>query len=250
MSVKQPENRYSVIEQKNPREILLLRGRGCGWRRCTFCDYHLDFSMDAEANFELNQKELLKVSGIYGRLETINSGSFPELDEKTVALIREVCRNRHIGQLHAEFHWMYRDKVEEFREYFANENIALKVKLGVESFDYAYREGILKKGIDTDAPEEIAKYADEVCLLFGLSGQTLESMKRDIDIGLRFFERVCINIMVENSTAVRPDQAVIDVFCSQLYEKYKDDDRVDILLENTGFGVGDKYEKSEGEKRR
>lgn len=245
MSVEQPENRYSIIKEKNPREILLLRGRGCGWRKCTFCDYHLDFSVDEAANFLLNQRELSKVTGIYGRLETINSGSFPELDEKTIARIREVCGERHIGQLHAEFHWMYRDKIEAFREYFAKENIDLKVKLGVESFDYDYRESILKKGIDTDVPEEIAKYADEVCLLFGLAGQTLESMQRDIDIGLRFFERVCINIMVENSTAVKPDPAVIDVFCSQLYEKYKDDDRIDILLENTGFGVGDKYEKPE-----
>jgi len=55
----------------------------------------------------------------------------------------------------------------------------------------------LKKGIDTDSPEEIAKYADEVCLLFGLAGQTAESMQRDIDIGLQFFERICINVMVE-----------------------------------------------------
>lgn len=30
--------RYSVIEDKNPREIVLLRGRGCAWKRCRFCD--------------------------------------------------------------------------------------------------------------------------------------------------------------------------------------------------------------------
>ena len=34
--------RYSVITEKNPREIVLLRGAGCAWRRCRFCDYHLD----------------------------------------------------------------------------------------------------------------------------------------------------------------------------------------------------------------
>ena len=35
-------NRYAVIEEKNPREIVMLRGLGCTWRRCRFCDYHLD----------------------------------------------------------------------------------------------------------------------------------------------------------------------------------------------------------------
>lgn len=242
MSVSQPENRYSVIERKNPREILLLRGSGCGWRRCTFCDYHLDFSKDEEANYRINKAELEKVTGRYGKLETINSGSFVELDEKTIALIRKVCAEKDIHELHMEFHWMYRDKIQKIREYFAGGHITVKVKLGVETFDYAYRENILKKGIDTDSPEEIAKYADEVCLLFGLAGQTAESMQRDIDIGLQFFERICINVMVENSTKIKPDAEVIKIFRQQLYDKYAEDDRVDILMENTEFGVGDRYD--------
>lgn len=242
MSIAEPENRYSIIEEKNPREILLLRGSGCRWRRCTFCDYHLDFSGDEEANFLLNQKELKKVTGCHDRLETINSGSFCELDEKTIELIRRVCVEKGIGELHVEFHWQYRDKIQYYRKYFAEKDIKLKVKLGVETFDSEYRETILKKGITADSPGEIAEYADEICLLFGLKGQTLESMQRDIDLGLRYFERICINIMVENSTKIKPDQAVINIFVQNLYEKYIHDPRVDILMENTEFGVGDKYE--------
>ena len=65
--------RYSVIPDKNPREIVLLRGAGCKWRRCRFCDYHLDFSADETANFELNQKVLSQVTGIFHKLEVINS---------------------------------------------------------------------------------------------------------------------------------------------------------------------------------
>lgn len=61
--------RYSIIHDKNPREIVLLRGRGCAWRRCRFCDYHLDFSRDAPANFRINQATLAKVRGLYGTLE-------------------------------------------------------------------------------------------------------------------------------------------------------------------------------------
>ena len=112
----------------------------------------------------------------------------------------------------------------------------------METFDYEYREKILKKGIDTDEPEEIAKYADEICLLFGLAGQTVVTMRRDVEIGLQFFERICINIMVENSTKIKPDKEVIDQFRQQLYDRYIDNERIDILLENTEFGVGDKYE--------
>ena len=47
--------RYSVIDNKNPREILLLRGSGCVWRKCRFCDYHLDYCKNDNENFELNQ---------------------------------------------------------------------------------------------------------------------------------------------------------------------------------------------------
>lgn len=245
MSVSEPEKRYSVIHQKNPREILLLRGRGCGWRRCSFCDYHLDFSRDDEANYRLNEQELKKVTGCYGKLEAINSGSFVELDSRTVERIRQVCVEKQIHELHVEVHWMYKEKIQEIRDFFAKESITVKVKLGVETFDSRYRENVLKKGIDTDLPEEIAKYADEVCLLFGLSGQTLESMQRDIEIGLQYFERICINIMVENSTKIKPDAEVIKVFQSRLYDKYIDNDRVDILMENTEFGVGDKYERTD-----
>ena len=34
--------RYSIITEKNPREITLLRGNGCKWLKCRFCNYHLD----------------------------------------------------------------------------------------------------------------------------------------------------------------------------------------------------------------
>ena len=74
---------------------------------------------------------------------------------------------------------------------------------------------------------------------FGISGQTLESMKRDLELGLRYFERICVNIMCENSTPVRPDPDVIRAFCENLLPLYRSDQRVDILLNNTDFGVGD-----------
>ena len=79
--------RYSVIEDKNPREIVMLVGDGCKWRKCRFCDYHLDSSKDIEANFQLNKQVLSNVTGKFGELEVINSGSFVDLDKKTIELI-------------------------------------------------------------------------------------------------------------------------------------------------------------------
>lgn len=230
--------RYSEITEKNPREIVLLRGSGCKWRRCTFCDYHLDFSLDAESNYELNKQELSKVTGKYGKLEVINSGSFVDLDENTFSLILKTCTEKNITEIHFECHWMHKDSIPALRERFSRLGIVTKIKIGVETFDYDYRENILHKGIDTQNPDIIAENFDEVCLLFGLDEQTLDSMRSDIETGLAHFERVCINIMVENSTRIKPNDEVIHTFIQELYPIYKDNNRVDILIENTDFGVG------------
>ena len=84
--------RYSVIKEKNSREIVLLRGKGCVYKKCTFCDYYEDACADETENFLLNRSVLDRVTGIYGELEIINSGSVFELDEQTVSYINEICR--------------------------------------------------------------------------------------------------------------------------------------------------------------
>lgn len=238
-------NRYAVINEKNPREIVMLRGLGCSWRRCRFCDYHLDFSPDSNANFALNREQLRKVTGIHQKLEVINSGSFVDLDGETLALVEQVCESCQITQVHVECHWRHREAIAPFRKRFAARGIGLKVKTGVETFDALFRESYLSKGIDAQSPEELAEYFDEVCLLQGIPGQTAESMDRDIQTGLAYFERVCINIMQENKKPIKPDPHVIELFTKELYPKYIDNSRVDILMENTAFGVGGVVEHAE-----
>lgn len=231
-------NRYGVIEEKNKREIVMLRGRGCAWRRCRFCDYHLDSSPDQAANFSLNREQLGKVTGLYHRLEVINSGSFVDLDEATMGLIEKVCVEKSIMEVHFECHWMHREAIAPLRGRFAAQGIGVKVKIGVETFDALFRESYLMKGIDAKSPSEIAGYFDEVCLLQGIPGQTAESMENDIKTGLKYFDRVCINIMQANLRPIKPDPSVIAVFARELYPKYIGEERVDILMENTAFGVG------------
>lgn len=230
--------RYSIISEKNKREIVMLRGHGCSWRRCRFCDYHLDFSKDDASNFLLNRQVLAHVTGHFHILEIVNSGSFVDLDEKTLQFIEQICLEKQMTQLHFECHWRHRQAIPDFRKRFAAKGITLKLKTGVETFDTLFRECYLSKGIDTDKPQEIAKYFQEVCLLQGIPGQTKDSMERDIEIGLAYFERVCINIMTENSSPIRPDPEVISIFKKEIYPAYIHHPRVDILLNNTDFGIG------------
>lgn len=230
--------RYNIISEKNKREIVMLRGNGCIWKKCRFCDYHLDFSKDDTSNFLLNKQVLAYVTGQYHTLEIINSGSFVDLDEKTIQLIENICLERQITQLHFECHWIHRHSIPSFRKRFAENGITLKLKTGVETFDTLFRECYLSKGIDTNSPQEIAKYFQEACLLQGIPGQTKDSMKRDIEIGLAYFERICINIMTKNSSLIQPDPKVISIFKKEVYPAYFQNPRVDILLDNTDFGIG------------
>ncbi|WP_302626077.1 radical SAM protein [uncultured Eubacterium sp.] len=230
--------RYSVIEDKNPREIVMLVGDGCKWRKCRFCDYHLDSSKDIQANFKINEQVLSHVTGLYHELEVINSGSFVDLDSQTIEMIKKICLEKDIKEVHFECHYMHRNEVEAFKQSFARLGVRPIIKLGLETFDDRLREAVLVKGIDEKNPEIIAKYFDEINLLQGISGQNAETMINDIETGLKYFERVCVNIMVENQMPIKPDKKVIEEFMNYVYPIYKDNVRVDILLNNTDFGVG------------
>lgn len=229
--------RYNIIKEKNPREIVLLRGRGCIYKKCSFCDYHLDKCDSDEENYKLNKRVLQRVTGEFGNIEIINSGSVFELDEKTIELIKKVCSEKNISLIHFESHYLYNDRIPELRQNFSQ--FELKMKLGLESFDYDFREKILKKGIKECSPKIISRNFDEANFLFGISDQTVSSMEKDIELGLKYFERICINIMCKNSTEIQPDEAVIKAFAEKIHPEYINDSRVDILFNNTDFGVGE-----------
>ena len=71
--------RYSVITEKNRREIVLLRAFPCAWGKCSFCDYIEDNGRDEEEMVQQNRQVLSCVTGETGVLEAINSGSCFEL---------------------------------------------------------------------------------------------------------------------------------------------------------------------------
>ncbi|MGL6024295.1 MAG: radical SAM protein, partial [Cetobacterium sp.] len=61
--------RYSKIENKNKREIVLLKGLPCKYGKCKFCNYIEDNSENLEEIDRVNKETLEEVTGEFGALE-------------------------------------------------------------------------------------------------------------------------------------------------------------------------------------
>lgn len=224
--------RYSRIETGFRREFLLLRGTGCRWRKCTFCDYHLDAS---PSPFEANAAVLEKVSGDYGVLDIINSGSAMEFDDRTVELIARTVREKGIEELWFEAHWMYRSRLKAFAENF---DCAVHFRTGVESFNPQLRAA-WNKGIDASvSPEMIRSYFDGVCLLAGVEGQSLDDIASSVEIAESLFDYYSVNVFCENTTGVRRDERLVREFIDRLLPQLRKSRKAEVLIENTDLGVG------------
>ncbi len=225
--------RYSLIEEGLKREFLLLQGMGCKWRRCTFCDYHSDFS---STPFEVNKAVLEKVSGKYGILDIINSGSCFELDSATLSLIRKKANEKGIHTIWFETHWMYRNQLDRMRSLFPG--IRLKFRVGVESFNGKLRK-TWNKGIDESVtPKEIASYFDGCCLLVGVKGETREDILSDIELANKYFEYFSVNLFCPNSTRVEVDDDLALFVKSEVRKMLEENTKAELLIENTDLGVG------------
>ena len=95
----------------------------------------------------------------------------------------------------------------------------------------------MNKNIYFKDAKEVASYFDNICLLVGIEGQTREMIDRDMKLLQENFKRSCINIYVENTTPVKRDQSIVDYFRDQ-YSYMKDMENIEILWNNTDFGVG------------
>ena len=225
--------RYSLIHDKMQREFVLLQGTGCRWKQCTFCDYHTDAS---PTPFETNRPVLEQVTGQYGVLDIINSGSAMELDEQTLTLIAEVVREKGIHTLWFEAHYMYRHQLASFAARFAPATV--KFRCGVESFDSNLRT-LWHKGIPANVtPSDIAHYFQGVCLLVGTEGDSRERILNDIETARTHFEYFSINLFCHNSTPVRQDKSIAHWFIHEVAPTLKDIPGIEVLIENTDLGVG------------
>lgn len=228
--------RYDKITAKNKREIVLLKGFPCIWGKCAFCDYILDNETDEAAMTDLNHTVLAQVTGEYGALEVINSGSVFELPKATLAEIKKIADEKNIRELYFESYYSYKNRLNEIRDFFDQKII---FKCGIETFDNSFRNKVLRKGIVFASPQEVSRYFQSVCIMVGIKGQTKEMISTDVDTLLRFFEYGCINVYTDNSTAIEADSELIQWF-AETYS-YLDGDgypKIDVLWNNTDFGVG------------
>ncbi len=226
-------DRYSLIHTSMPREFVLLQGQGCRWRKCTFCDYHEDVSADP---YIINKEVLEQVTGQYGVLDVINSGSAMELDEATLALLERVMREKGIHTLWFEAHYMYRSRLKAFAARFAPAKV--KFRCGVESFDAAQRAR-WNKGIPAHVTaRDIAEHFNGVCLLCCTMDDTRERILADIATARRHFEYFSVNLFCNNGTEVKRNEQLARWFVAEIYPLIKDEPGIEVLIENTGLGVG------------
>ncbi len=228
-------DRYNIITGKNKREIVLLKALPCVWGKCTFCDYIEDNSLDIPEINEVNKEVLDNVKGVYGVLEVINSGSCFELPKETIEYIREIIKEKNIKKLFLESHWCYRKRLQEMRDFFG---IDIVFKIGVESFNNNFRNIFLNKNAKFNDYKEVKEYFSSVCLMVGIKGQSKEMIRNDIDIVLEHFNYSTINIFTENTTSIKRDEELIKWFEKE-YRFLESVEKVEVLFENTDFGVGD-----------
>ena len=226
--------RYSKITEKCKREIVLLKAKPCFWGKCAFCDYILDNSSDEKSIDELNDEILKNVTGEFGVLEVIDSASVFELTEHTKKSIKKVVEEKNIKHLFFEAHYIYKDRLDEIREYF---NVPITFKIGIETFDDDFRNNVLKKGAYFEDYKEVEKYFDSPCIMVGIKGQSKEMIDRDMEIIQNHFERATVNIFEENNTIIKRDDELVKWFVNKYYY-LKEDPRIEVLFQTTDFEVG------------
>lgn len=227
--------RYSRITNKNQREIVLLKSFPCAWGKCTFCDYIMDNSKDRDSMLKLNAEILSQVTGEFGVLEVINSGSIFEVPQETLELIKQIVHEKKIKHLFFESHWLYRYKIQSMRDYMG---VPITFKIGIESFNEDFRERVLNKNAGFKSPDEIKKFFDSPCLMVGIKGQTREMIQEDIEILKAHFDHGTINVWTNNTTPIKRDDELVQWF-TETYKELVDDPRYEVLFHNTDFGVGD-----------
>lgn len=228
-------NRYSVIRGNFPREFLLLQGTGCRWGKCTFCDYHGDTSATP---FSVNREVLEQVTGEYGVLDIINSGSAMELDPDTLAMIRQVAIGKGIHTLWFEVHYMYRHRLAAFARQF--HPLTVKFRCGVETFSPTLRANWHKGMPPHVTPEDIARHFQGLCLLCctDTPGDTRERLLRDIDLAERHFEYYSVNVFCPNTTALRRNDDMLRWFLAEVCPTLQKSSKAEVLIDNTDLGVG------------
>ena len=218
---------------------MLLKSFPCAYGKCSFCNYIEDNSNNEEEINEVNLEVLKEITGEFGILEVINSGSVFEIPKKTLEQIREVVYEKDIKILYFEIFYSYLSRLDEIINYFnEKKKVEIRFRTGIESFDNDFRRNVYKKNIllDEKKIKELSEKIYSICLLIATQGQTKEMIKNDIEMGLKYFKAITINVFVDNGTVVKRDAELVKWFVQDMKHLFNND-RVEILIDNKDLGV-------------
>lgn len=228
--------RYNIIHDKIPREILLLKSLPCIYSgKCKFCNYVLDNSTNLDEIKEINDEIINKITGQYGVVEIINSGSVFELPETTLHAIREKINALNVHTLYFEAFYAYHKRLDEMRSFFSRQEI--RYRIGIETFDDNFRKTVLGKPFSTSKIQDLSHKFYACCLLICIKGQTREQILHDIQMARTHFREITINVFVNNTTPILRNDALVSWFENEIYPQIKDEKNIEILLDNKDQGV-------------
>ncbi len=116
--------------------------------------------------------------------------------------------------------------------------IPITFKIGVESFDYDFRNNFLNKNAKFRSIEELKTYFDSPCMMVGIKGQSKEMIDKDMEIVLNNFDHATINVFVNNTSDIKRDDELVNWFVEK-YRFLDENPKIEVLYNNTDFGVGD-----------
>lgn len=230
------ENRYSKIIETNRREIVLLKSFPCSYGKCSFCNYIEDNSLNEEEMITLNSSVLSKITGEFGSLEVINSGSVFELPTTTLKQIVRVTKEKNIKIIYFEIYYGYHKRLKEITSLFPG--IEVRFRTGIETFDDNFRKNVYNKDFTLDKTTllDFSQKIYSTCLLICVQGQTKEMIEKDIELGLKYFKSITINIFIDNGTIIKRDENLVRWFIEK-YSFLRNNPKVELLIDNKDLGV-------------
>ena len=73
---------------------------------------------------------------------------------------------------------------------------------------------------------------------FRYTSRNQEHILKDIELARKHFEYFSMNVFCNNSTPVKQDKELAKWFAIEVYPHIKNEDGIEVLMENTDLGVG------------
>jgi hypothetical protein len=228
--------RYQFDDKSSlKREHVLLVSMGCSWGKCAFCDYQDDKASTVLECDALNKKVLANVRGSEigsDCLDVTCSASYTEIPFSSLNYVRDICVEKGIKTVILEGHYIFRKSNAYFTDFFGEKGIKTMFRCGVETFDEHIREEILRKGLPGVGPKELSEYFQWINIMYGMEYQSFEQLEKDIETGLKYFDRV--NLSIYTTIPGGPDRnaaGIEEFYHSSLYSELLKNPKVDIFDE-------------------